>query len=270
MAVLTGYFDDSQTDGKVLTLAGYAGGERHWAVFEEQWERVLDRYEVPYFHMNEFAEPKDKSVYKKWLPAKEHYKEIASFLGALARAIGRSQLKGFGSIVRLADLDRFNQENGLFLEAYPLAAYGNMLWIGNANPKAIVSLVFDKTEQIASKLEKAGIYAKSDTYYPGVTDLIQPISLNKGLSWRNVRPLQAADFIALEIRKHHLNQYDWWNDRPDDLIVALNDLDQWAHVNQVTARKSLAALLEEAEVPGVLWDYKVLCETHEARGGVWA
>ena len=54
MAALTGYFDDSRTDGLIFTLAGYVGGERHWEVFQDQWHRALDRHEVPYFHMREF------------------------------------------------------------------------------------------------------------------------------------------------------------------------------------------------------------------------
>ena len=91
-----------------MTLAGYVGGEPHWEVFEEQWAAVLDRFEVPYFHMKEFGDP--NGVYQKWLPAKDHYEEIKVFMAGLARAIGRSQLKGFGSILRLNDLDRFNAE----------------------------------------------------------------------------------------------------------------------------------------------------------------
>jgi hypothetical protein len=45
MAVLTGYFDDSQTDGLIFTLAGYVGGERHWEVFQEQWNRALNLHD---------------------------------------------------------------------------------------------------------------------------------------------------------------------------------------------------------------------------------
>jgi hypothetical protein len=51
---------------------------------------------VPYFHIKEFWDP--DGVYKKWLPTKDHYEEITSFMAGLARAIGRSRLKGFGSI----------------------------------------------------------------------------------------------------------------------------------------------------------------------------
>jgi hypothetical protein len=37
MAALTGYFDDSRTEGLIFTLAGYVGGERHWEMFQDQW-----------------------------------------------------------------------------------------------------------------------------------------------------------------------------------------------------------------------------------------
>src|SRR5262249_45367653 len=154
----------------------------------------------------------------------------ASFLGALARAISRSQLKGFGSIVRIKDLDRFNRENQLRLEPYPLAVYGCMLWIGKQNPDAVVSAVFDHIERVSSKLKRADIYAKSDTYYAGVTDRIQPIPLNKRLTFRDVPAIQAADFAAWEIRKHHLNQNEWWElpDRPKRPDEGLPHLMEWS------------------------------------------
>jgi hypothetical protein len=79
-----------------LTLAGYVGGERHWQVFEEHGPAVLDRFEVPHFRIKEFWDP--DGVYKKWLPTKDRDEEITSFMAGLARAIGRSRLKGFGSI----------------------------------------------------------------------------------------------------------------------------------------------------------------------------
>lgn len=273
MAALTGYFDDSRTDGLVLTLAGYVGEEWQWSSFEERWQAALDRHDVPYFHMKEFCDP--NGPYKKWLPPEEHQREIARFLGSLARTIRVSRLKGFGSIVRLKDLDRFNTEHNQVLEPYPLAAYGCMLWIGKQNPNSVVSAIFDRVEQVSSKLEKAQVYARSDTYYPGVTDLVQPIPLNKALTFRNVRPLQAADFAAWEIRKHHLNQNEWWEleERPAKADEALIHLMEWSRQRfgkQIAARKSLEALLESAEIPGVLWDYHTICDAHEARGGVWS
>jgi hypothetical protein len=48
---------------------------------------------------------------------------------------------------------------------------------------------------------------------------------------------------------------------------------QWSEKKfgvQLPARKSLDALLESAAIEGVLWDYKTICEAHEARGGVWS
>jgi hypothetical protein len=101
-----------------------------------------------------------------------------------------------------------------------------------------------------------------------------PIPLNKSLTFRDVRALQAADFAAWEIRKHHLNQNEWWEleNRPTEADEALVHMMQWSEMKfgtQLPARKSLDALLESAAIE-VLWDYKTLCEAHEARSGVWA
>jgi hypothetical protein len=171
-------------------------------------------------------------------------------------------------------LERFNQERGLSLEAYSLATYGNMLWLGMQNPQTVITIICDRVEQLPSKLEKAKIYAKSDTYYPGVTDLIQLSCLNNGLSAKNFGPVQAADFAAWEIRKHHENQNEFWErgDRPTDPAEAQIHLTKWHEEkvgSQLAPRKSLDALLGEAAFDGIVWDYKVLCEAHEARGGVW-
>ena len=228
MAALTGYFDDSRTDGLIMTVAGYIGSDPQWNVFQSQWSLVLDAFQLPYFHMKEFGDP--DGPYKKWLPYQDHQAEIAAFFRALAAVSFNSQLRGFGSIVRVKDLERFNRDHGAALEAYPMAVYGCMLWIGKANPDAVISLIFDKIEQVSSKLDKATEYARSDTYYIGVTDKIQPIPLNKGITFRNVPALQAADFSAWEIRKHHLNQNEWWElpDRPADPNEALFDLMEWS------------------------------------------
>ncbi len=195
MAALTGYFDDSRTDGLIFTVAGYVGGQRHWEIFDDLWPAVLARFEVPYFHMKEFGDP--DGPYRKWLPYPDHRKEISSFLGALARAISGARLKGFGSIIRLKDLARFNKEKRLALEPYALAVYGSMIWIGKQNPSDVISLIFDRIEQVSSRLEKATEYADSDIYYAGVCDRIQLIPLNKSLGAHDVPALQAQGCSVL-------------------------------------------------------------------------
>src|SRR6202035_1470270 len=107
-------------------------------------------------------------------------------------------------------LARFNSEKGLSLEPYALAVYACMLQIRRDYPNGIVSLIFDRIEQVSSRLEKAIGYAKGDPTHPGAADYIQPIPLPANCTFRNVRPIQAADFVVWEIRKHHIQQNEWW------------------------------------------------------------
>jgi hypothetical protein len=165
LLVIKGYFDDSQTEGKVWALAGYVGDQHHWDKFETGWTRALAKHCVPYFHMREMADP--KGVYKKWHPVKEYQTEVADFFKDLIQAIKESNISGFGSLVRIADLGRFNSETGLKLEPYPLAAYGCAALIAEDYSHLPVKLMFDRVERVSSKLERAMEYVKSDTCYDG-------------------------------------------------------------------------------------------------------
>jgi hypothetical protein len=61
-----GYFDDTQTSGKVWGIGGYVGGHLHWDHFDAMWPMILSTHEVPYFHMREMADP--NGVFSKWHP----------------------------------------------------------------------------------------------------------------------------------------------------------------------------------------------------------
>src|ERR1700691_3026173 len=59
VAAITGYFD---TSGKAssasaieLVVSGFVSTRKKWNRFEEQWQAVLEEFEVPYFHMKEFG-----------------------------------------------------------------------------------------------------------------------------------------------------------------------------------------------------------------------
>jgi hypothetical protein len=273
MAAFTGYFDDSKTEGQILTIAGYVAAEEQWEKFEKHWAIILASNGVPYFHMKEFGRP--NGPYRKWLPAKRHYKEIANFLNGLAWVIGSSKLSGFAATVRIKDLQRFNLENSLRIDAYALAAYSCMVEIGRARQGSVISLFFDHLEQAHSKLELADKYASGNDQTARLTELVQPIPLNKKLGYAKVRAIQAADFAAWEIRKHSLKISDWFDieDRPWSPWGAVFDhYFQWTseRFGNRLHRKSFDALLENAPIANVVWDYRQLCQVHEARRGVWA
>ena len=68
MAMIQCYFDDSQSADRVWAIGGYGGHEIQWEDFEKEWETMLNKYGVPYFHMKEFGEP--NGVYANGTPLK--------------------------------------------------------------------------------------------------------------------------------------------------------------------------------------------------------
>jgi hypothetical protein len=93
MAVIKGYFDDSRSDGRMWTVAGYVGNDDQWSRFQTAWPVVLAKHGVPYFHMNELNSP--TGVYKKWHPLNTHQVEVDNFYQGLSRVIGFCVLNGF-------------------------------------------------------------------------------------------------------------------------------------------------------------------------------
>jgi hypothetical protein len=271
MAVLKGYFDDSQATGQIWAIAGYLGDDHQWAEYETLWPMALAMHDVPYFHRREMSEP--NGPFKKWYPAPEHEAELAAFQGDLAKVIGQSGLRAFGSIVRIKDLNRFNVESGARLDPYSLAAYGCMLVIGKDFRGHPVELIFDHVEKVESKLAKARAYADADYYWgqDGVFEKVIPIGLPKKVTFKEVAAIQAADFWAWEWRKHQL-KIDEWHEIEEKLPAVHQ---RWAHMHgwfrtkPVIMRKSARALLEKSSFNGIIWDYQQMRDAHQARDGVW-
>jgi hypothetical protein len=271
MAILKGYADDSKPGDRIWAVAGYLGNDLKWECFEEKWPKLLAKHDVPYLHMKEIGRP--NGPFAKWHPLKEHNAETAALFSDVTDLISECWLTGFWSIVRLADLDRFNSEMGMSLEPYPLAAYGCLLMIANEYGNLTSEIFFDRADKIYSKLEKATSYAESDSYYGKVLENVGLFPLQKGITARELAPLQIADFFTWELQRNHLNADDWHSmegrPRNDDQRWLL--FEKWAADTGLRApRKSLEALMKKAApVYGIIWDYDQICSAHHHRGGVW-
>jgi hypothetical protein len=273
MAIFKGTFDDSQTTNEVWAVAGYVGADHRWEAFEEKWQAVLDKHEVPYFHMNEMADP--DGVYKKWWPPQEHEAERKAFFSDLTEALRYCRLEAFASLVRIPDLNRFNSEFGLSLESYPLAALGCMVVLANRYPNTTSELFFDHVEKLGSKLAKVEEMADSDRLYAEEFGYIIRTPLQKKITYKTLRSLQAADFAVWELRRHHLQLTEWFaiDGKPLDGDARWTHFQEWSQgrfgQNKPPMRKSAEALLKNG-IDNLVWDYDQLCLAHELRGGVWA
>jgi hypothetical protein len=113
MAAFKGYFDESGKDNdpqfanSAICVAGWATTCASWRDIEGKWNAVLERPEfaVHYLHMKEFAH--SGGPFKDW---KENEHKRANFIAALADVIRKSDLIGFGAIVRVPDLLLFNRD----------------------------------------------------------------------------------------------------------------------------------------------------------------
>jgi hypothetical protein len=279
IAVLHAYFDysgDDQDPGqKCVSVGGYLAKIETWEVFDRDWSRVLDEFGVEYLHMKEFPNP--SGMYSSL--SRDKQKE---FFSALIGVIESLDMAAFGSTVRFADLRRFNAETTLALDAYSLALHECCLWMGHHCYEQIIEVFVDRFDGVTSKIALAENYCKSSANLAGdiALDYISVNALPKELGARKVRPLQAADFFAWELRREITHEDEWWG-----AIKPLTPKDSqfmsriiW-HAKRAASHsisfpyhhRQSHARLRRASPPIVanIWDYQALCEVNEVRGGVW-
>jgi hypothetical protein len=267
-ALITGNFDDSRSTGDVWTVAGYVGYSAQWDHFERLWTEALARHGVA----------KSSGPFAKGLPPEEHVEERAAFFKDLVAAIRKCGLYMVSSTVWLKDLERFNQETGVSLEAYPLAAHACLAMIGLRYEDLPVTTVFDRVEKVDSKLTTARSYLAGDSFiYPGLCDHIGTTWLPGPATSRDVPALQAADLVAWEVRKAHFGMKQWQSLRGD------GHSDRWAQWHDFMdftreqtgedpkIRKSLDALIsgDAKTMKSIVWDHMQLMLTHKVRRGIW-
>jgi hypothetical protein len=86
--------------------------------------------------------------------------------------------------------------------------------------------------------------------------------------------MQAADFIAYELKKNVESRRDWFDSTIGD------DPDTWEETERrwlaskglpyPYIRKSLQGLLEAIPAQVTIWDYRILCHLDDKRGGKWS
>jgi hypothetical protein len=250
--MLKGYFDDS---GKAddpqhcaIVYAGYVGTTDAWTKFEPAWHAVLDEFHAPYLHMKEFAHSARGSPFENWKGQESKRRE---FLARLIEVIRSCELKHVGHVVNLNDLKRLNTEFSLQLKAAPLALYLCLLEIDAHYPGSCMELIIDKVEKPNVLVKKTRDIAENEGRINEIGANVEIQSLPKSASFKNVLPIQAADFIAWESLKFNRKR----------VIEGLE--------SALPYRKSFAALMDISRERGGYWAYESLLSLHNARGGAW-
>jgi hypothetical protein len=275
MGILKVYLDNSGEEGdpqhKICSLAGYITTVKKWRKFEKLWKQTLVRYKVPYLHMKEFAHYKKPFDIFWDEKLKQEKPERKAFIQSLIDVMEETNLKGIMAVVRLADLKRFNDERGLKIDALAFNLYILMGMVSLTYPKKPIEFIIDRANKPGQMMDKAREYADTDIYLAGCTDSIHLSVLPKGITFKEVTPIQTADFLAWEIRKLMDSRDEWYTEfkTGDDPKIWNQSVKKWSKDRSLTIRESYKVLSKQTSPYGFIWDYDGLCGVDRTRNNIW-
>jgi hypothetical protein len=294
MVALKGYFDDSgdvrDPSHSFFSIAGYLAEVASWHQFEPAWQAALadpdePEFSVAYLHMKELV--KGVGEFSRWRPDDPKTEpRIGRLLSRLASVIVNLGLGGFCAVISLRDLDRFNSETGRDLDPKALAVYASLLELRKVHETDDMELVLDRMDGAHAAIALAEEYGQTDSFHPFMRNFpaIMPLSKNGTNGCRNTPALQAADFLAWEVRKQCEQRKKLLGRvSPSDptfpqqvfqsfLVAKIEAMKrkglQSIDVPAVPQRRSLTALAD-APTEGFLYDYAAIRRADEVRNGVW-
>ncbi len=277
MAILKAYLDESGKDNDpqtpVVSVGGLVGSVEAWGAFEDNWQRRLDRWQIPYLHM--------KEILNRGSGPFERFRDDRALMWEMLRdfvsAISSSDLFRVAHMVIKDHVRQFNVENNLCLNCYSLALYGCILEFSLENSGVPIEIVVDKFDKSTQFIQMAKRYCLTDGYYEAELSWVEQstiIPIGKNESYKDVMPIQAADFIAWELRRSAYGILDFLTriKSGDDPAGWRRQEIQWGiekHGRWPNERPSLFAIGANAPVENMIWDARALGIAHRARGGLW-
>lgn len=195
--MLTSYFDASGgEDHGFVVVAGYVARLSRWEAFARDWRFMLKEYDVPHFHMKDFAHSKEPFNTPQWKD--EPHRE--NFLRDLVSVIATYTDFGVACLIRYQDFLEVDKQYHLrdtYLFPYVLAARDCIAIVnkqlrrkGISDP---VEYVFERGDRGAGRLVE---HATAQNLNIPTFKSSRDHGNEKG-----VVQLQAADFAAYELYK---------------------------------------------------------------------
>ena len=261
MALLKVFADDSgdpaDPQHSMMSIAGYVAKPEEWGLFEFEWDATLKMHRVPYLHMKEWWNR--DGIYKE---LKEDAQKEALFFSDLVNLIEKHTEFCISATIVLRDFERFNEESGLGLDPYSFALYVCLIDLRKRYSDDDIEIVIDRISTPYKRIQLAKQYARTDTFEDLKVENIQMFPLEKTDSFKKIFPIQAADFMAWELRKISEERKDW---SPSDnarvnLEAVQEDYRSWAkQFNESRGRfprqrKSAQRLERATPQKGYVWD----------------
>jgi len=206
IAVLEGFFDDSGTHhGSLVTaIGGCVARAEQWAVFAQEWRRVLDGFDVSFFHSTDLANSQEQ--FKGWDDSKKR-----SFITELAGVMGSYAKTAIAGLIVLNDysiVPEWARKTAAFGDEYnfcfQMCVGLTMSWVDGLNPpmpeRDQVAFTFDQRPKGEGITRDAYFYIKK---FRDPNDRMGTLAF---ADKKRLLPLQAADFVAYESYKHIDNQ----------------------------------------------------------------
>lgn len=217
--MLTSYYDEAGGKEHGLTVvAGYIARVEQWDNFEVDWKLSLISYKVPYLHMSQLAH--FNGPYAKW---KDSPNFRARFLLEMSQIIQQRAMRGFACFIdhtafAQADAEYELREN--FCSPYSLAAMSSVARVTAWRRKVIppsepVKYVFEDGAP-----DKCGLIKlmEKDKYPTPIFEPSRDIESRKSGLRHGLVQLQAADYLAYEIRKFISDKYKSFDRKALDRI----------------------------------------------------
>ena len=254
-AMLTAYFDASGgAEQHSVVIAGFVQTANNWVEFEREWRVFLDRYQVPYLHMSEFAHSTGR--FKKW-KEKEHEPTRRAFMKEALTLINEHGCWSFATVVVSEDFNQIVQElnmGHLLGNAYTFAASCILsyitAWCDEQRMNQPMEYIFEKGDAKQGVLR--GIMERNGLPAP----IFRPKQPED--SQVAIAPLQASDFLAYEVRRgykdlvekkldfrHPLKQFDLMSGKAQWGFHTKKDLYQLLAVSDTT--RKLEAIVKSRE-----------------------
>ena len=188
--------------------------------------------------------------------------ERKAIMQSLIGVIRNCSLLGFYSVVRLEEFERFCADKCVLIDPYAFNLYVCKVMMAREWPDARIELKLDRVPKPNNKIALSDFYMDSDPLHAGGGKRISVEALAECDTFREITPIESADFLAWESRKEAIHK-DGWNAGGSDwaaLPEYKKSLESWAAGNgrkYPFERKSFGALIEEGVI-GKTWGYPEL------------
>lgn len=246
IVAIVAYFDESGThDGsEVMTFAGYAAEEDQWIRFCVDWSALLREFGLTHCHMADLENFKLIKDFEGWDLTKKHE--------FLRRAIGLIHCrvrKGFSYSINVSDYTAViaGKYDHLLGNMYTFCVGGVLreieYWADEFKVDHI-AYVFEQGAELSNQIPDLMEMASNEDNLSRFR-----VSNRSFFEKKQMFPLQAADILAYETRKHWLNKEVSVNKRPTrkTATMLIRSFDRVVWVERKSMETMISMLTETGE-----------------------